>query len=286
MQPHRYVIATSDVRRTSVYHLYREWVATSGINPWNRALVTGASSGIGRDMCKILSSQGTDLVVVARREDRLNELADSLNVDVEIMVADLSSQADLEKLSKRLEDESKPIDLLINNAGIQNFGSFTDLDLEKEKTVIQVNINALHTLCHVASRVMKERRHGWILNVSSITGFAPYPRSATYGGTKAFVTNFSEALQAELAPFGVIVSALCPGPTRTEIQTNATIDLNVLPDFLITESPDVAAVGLSDFAKKKPVIVPGAPMKVTRGLIKVLPGAAIRKISDYISSKR
>ena len=226
------------------------------------------------------------MVIVARREDRLKELAAGLDTEVEIIVADLENQSDIEVVARRLQDESKPVDLLINNAGLGNFGTFTELDIEAEKTVIQVNIDALHTLCHVAAKVMQERNHGWILNVSSISGFAPYPRSATYGGTKAFVTNFSEALQAELAKFGVVVSALCPGPTRTEFQKNAHVDLDVLPDFLITESLEVAAIGLADLAKKKAIIVPGASMKATRAIIKVLPGAAIRKISDYISSKR
>lgn len=261
-------------------------VPNTGINPWNRALVTGASSGIGRDMCKILSAQGTDLVIVARRQDRLEELAAQLETDVEILVADLTKQSDIEAVAKRLQDESKPVDLLINNAGLGNFGTFTDLDLDAEKTVIQVNVDALHTLCHVAANTMKERKHGWILNVSSISGFAPYPRSATYGGTKAFVLNFSEALQAELSKDGVVVSALCPGPTRTEFQSNAKVDLGVLPDFLVTESLEVAAIGLSDLAKKKAVSVPGTSMKATRLIIKLLPGSAIRKISDYISSKR
>ena len=104
-------------------------VPNTGINPWNRALVTGASSGIGRDMCKILSAQGTDLIIVARRQDRLEELAAQLETDVEILVADLTKQSDIEAVAKRLQDESKPVDLLINNAGLGNFGTFTDLSL-------------------------------------------------------------------------------------------------------------------------------------------------------------
>ncbi len=261
---------------------------TNGVSPWNRALVTGASSGIGRDLCRLLANAGTDLVIAARREDRLQELKAELDskVEVEVIVTDLLDADDIEALAERISAEERPIDLLINNAGVGHFGEFTELDLEAEKDVIQVNVNALHSLCYAAAKTMQARKRGFILNVSSISGFAPYPRSATYCGSKAFVTNFSEALQSELADDGVVVSALCPGPVRTEFQVNAKVNLDVLPDVLVMESEDVARTALEDLAKKKALIVPGIPMKLTRALIKVTPAAGVRWMSNYVSSKR
>jgi len=258
----------------------------NGINPWNRALVTGASSGIGRDICRRLAVGGTDLVVVARRKDRLEELAEELEVDVEVITADLGIRSEVENIARRLKAEERPVDLLVNNAGIGNFGAFTDLDLEGERKVIELNVMALHHLCYAAAEAMQERKRGWILNISSISGFASYPRSATYGATKAFVTNFSEALQNELAPNGIIVSAVCPGPVKTEFQKHADVDIQVLPGVMVMESEDVARISLESFAKKKTIIIPGIPMKATKAIIKFFPASFTRWASGFISSKR
>lgn len=258
----------------------------TGVNPWNRALVTGASSGIGRDLCRRLAKSGTDLVIVARRKDRLEDLAEELTVDVEILVADLSEPLELKKVEQRLQQDDKPVDLLINNAGIGNFGAFEDLNLEAERRVIDLNVVALHQLCYAAIKTMIVRKRGWILNVSSIVGFAPYPRSATYGGTKAFVTNFSESLQTEMAPKGIVISALCPGPVRTEFQQNAEVSIDAMPNVLVMESDEVAKIALEDLAKKKALIVPGIPMKTTRAIVKLIPAGMTRWASGFISSKR
>lgn len=256
------------------------------VNPWNRALVTGASSGIGLEICKKLAKEGTDLVIVARREDLLEELSKELDVDVEVITADLKTKKDLDTICDRLSQDEKPIDLLVNNAGFGTYGKFVDLNIKTEQDMIKVNIIALQRLAYCAAKTMAERKRGWILNVSSIASFAPYPRCATYAATKAFVTSFSEALRSELEDSGIVVSALCPGPVKTEFQKISNINLDVMPNIAVMKPDEVAEIALNDFAKKKAIIIPGLPMKATHAIIKLAPASIIRRASAYISSQR
>ncbi len=252
---------------------------------WNRALVTGASSGIGRAVATTLAEAGTDLVVVARDEARLRELADEVDVEVEVLVADLSDGQQLETVAERLLSEEALVDLLVNNAGFGNFGEFIDLDPVAEAAVIDVNVVAMHRLAHAAGSAMSARGRGGILNVSSVAGFAPSPKAATYAATKAFVTNFSEALHAELAPGGVAVTCLCPGLTRTEFQQRANYDVVGVPEALWQSAEDVATAGLLGLARGRAVVVPGAPNKALRGLTKALPGSAVRRVSKVLADR-
>lgn len=247
---------------------------------WNRALVTGASSGIGREMARQLATDGTKLVVVARDEQRLQQLADEVDVECEVAVADLADAGSVSRVEDRLRDASAPIDLLVNNAGFGHQGLFHELDLEREAAVVDVNIVALHRLAHVAAVSMVARGRGGILNVSSISGFLATPGSATYAATKAFVTSLSEAMHSELAPLGVHVSALCPGFTRTEFQDRADYDTSKLPDFVWQSAEEVAAAGLAGVAANRAVVVPGAKNKVGASLINALPRAARRFVVD------
>jgi short-subunit dehydrogenase len=245
---------------------------------WNRALVTGASSGIGKAIAEQLAADGTRLVVVARDRDRLEALASSLAVEVEVLVADLADSDALAEVERRLADDDEPIDLLVNNAGFGLTGPFHGLDVERESAVVAVNITALHRLTHAASAAMVERGGGGgILNVSSIAAFAPAPSSATYAATKAFVSSFSEALHAELAEHHVHVTALCPGFTRTEFQDRAEFDASDIPDMLWQSAEEVAAAGLKGVDQNRASVVPGAMNKVGASVLNAIP-AALRRL--------
>lgn len=247
---------------------------------WRRALVTGASSGIGLAMAELLAARGTDLVVAARDADRLERLAAKLGgrVDVEVLVADLGDRAQLATVVERVGSTASPIDLLVNNAGFGFSGDFIDLDADGETAVVDVNIVALHRLAHAAGTAMSARGTGGILNVSSIAGYGPVPRAATYAATKAFVTSFSEALHAELGPQGVTVSCLCPGLTRTEFQQRAGSDTGRTPDFMWQSAEAVAKAGLDGLDKGRTVVVPGAHNKILSAGIRVAPIGLIDQI--------
>lgn len=251
---------------------------------WNRALVTGASSGIGKAIAEQLAADGTRLVVVARDRDRLETLAGDLDVDVEVMVADLGDPDDLAKVAERLDDDDHPVDLLVNNAGFGLTGPFRELDIDRESAVVDVNITALHRLSHAAAVAMVDRGGGGgILNVSSLAASAPAPNSATYAATKAFVSSFSEALHAELAPQHVHVTALCPGFTRTEFQDRADFDAGDIPDVLWQSADEVAAAGLKGVDLNRAVVVPGGLNKVGAGVLNAMPAALRRVIMPRVA---
>ena len=255
---------------------------------WERALVTGASAGIGEAFARLLADQGTDLVLVARRTDRLEALADELTarpnpVRVEILTADLGDREDLDRVVSRLADHSKPIDLLVNNAGFGTVGDFLVQDPDREAAMIDVNIGAVHRLAHAAGTAMADRGGGGILNVSSIAGFTPSPKSATYGATKAFVTSFSEALGVELGPQNVVVSCLCPGLTRTEFQEQAQYRPSALPEFFWQSAEEVAAAGLEGIAAGRIRVVPGVHNRLATGLAKATPGGIVRRVAKALA---
>ncbi|MEM7276189.1 MAG: SDR family oxidoreductase [Actinomycetota bacterium] len=263
------------------------------IDRWHRALVTGASSGIGDAFARLLAANGTDLVVVARDGSRLAALADSLredpavpdDVEVEILVADLSDRSEVGAVAERLGNTDSPIDLLINNAGFGFAGDFVSLDPERELAVVDVNIGAVQRLTHAAGTAMSERGRGGILNVSSVAGFGPSPRTATYAANKAFVTSFSEAVHAELGPHGVVVTCLCPGLTRTEFQDRAEYDASGIPDALWQSAEEVAEAGLRGLAAGKAIVVPGSHNKALRAAMQAAPSSLVRRIGDASSSR-
>lgn len=243
------------------------------INEWNRAMVTGASSGIGRAIAQLLASQGTDLVVVARDRARLEELAQSLDVDTEIVTADLTSPDQLALVASRLEATTRPIDLLVNNAGSGTMGRFSQLSESDLETMVSLNVVAAHRLAHAAAGAMTKRGRGGILNVSSVAGFLPNSESATYGASKAFLTSLSQSIRSDAKAHGVSlkVTALCPGLTRTEFQTRAGLDLSHLPDFLWQDASEVAQAGLSALAANRAVSIPGPINRVAVGAARLAP---------------
>ena len=187
--------------------------------PFRSALVTGASSGIGAEMVRQLARAGVPTVVVARRADRLEALAAELH-NIEVLAADLGEPDGVATVADRIAaDGGRSIDLVVNNAGFGTSGSFVDLDADRLAAEIDLNVGALTRLSHAALSVMATRRRGWLLNVSSVASFQPAPHLAVYAATKAYVTSFSESLHGEMGSSGVVVSALCPGLTRTEFQS-------------------------------------------------------------------
>jgi len=245
---------------------------------WNRALVTGASSGIGKAIAEQLAAAGTELVVVARDTERLESLAAALPVTVEILTADLGDPEAVGTVAARLSDHHIPIDLLVNNAGLGFAGPTLDTPDEQDALTVAVNVVALHRLCRAAGQAMRQRGAGGILNVSSIAGDMPGPQSATYNATKAFVTSFSEALHVQLKRDGVTVTALCPGLTHTEFQERAGVGDLQAPGFASQSADEVAAVGLDAVAKGKAVAVSGAVNQAVSGLLRTLPRRVTREI--------
>lgn len=245
---------------------------------WNRALVTGASSGIGKAIAAKLAAAGTDLVVVARDTARLEELADELAVDVEVLTADLSDPTAVSTVADRLRATDDPIDLLVNNAGLGFAKPTLDTSDADDELTVAVNVVALHRLTRAAGQAMVGRGGGTILNVSSIAGDMPGPQSGTYNATKAFVTSFSEALHSQLNSQNVTVTALCPGLTRTEFQDRAGIPDIQAPGIAWQTADEVAEAGLRGAAAGKAVVIPGVLNLGASRLMRSLPRGMTRRI--------
>lgn len=251
--------------------------------PFASALVTGASSGIGEAMVELLGDAGIATVVVARREDRLQELADRF-AHIEVLVADLSTKKGLDRVAARVADTAMPIDLVVNNAGFGTSGEFHSLDAHRLDREVQLNIAALTRLSHAALASMLPRGRGFLLNVSSVASFQPAPKLAVYAATKAYVTSLTESLHEEVRGAGVHVTALCPGLTRTEFQSVSNTDsyASHYPTFVWLEAREVAQTGLDDVAKGKALSVPGALYKGMVTGSSVLPRGLARRLSSLV----
>lgn len=223
------------------------------------ALITGASSGMGRDMARILSKRGYDLILVARRRDRMLELKKELDTNVTIIPMDLSIEENCFKLYEKVK--SKKIDLLINNAGFGLFGEFVKTDLDTELNMIDLNIKSYHILTKLFLQDFVRRDSGYLLNVCSSAGFMAGPRLSTYYATKNYVTKLTMAIHEELrvAKSHVTICALCPGPVATEFNDVAH------GTFAVREasSYEVAQYAIDQLFKRKMIIVPTFLMKLT-----------------------
>jgi short-subunit dehydrogenase len=250
-----------------------------------RALVTGASSGIGEAYARTLAGRGTALVLVARREDRLEALAKELDVDAQVLAADLADPDDLRRAEARVAATADPVDLLVNNAGFGTTGPFATLDVAREEEEIRLNVLALVRLCRAALPGMVDRKHGGIVNVSSLAAFQPDPGNATYGATKAFVLSFSEALAEELRKTGVRVQALCPGYTRTEFQTTAEYETSRVPKAVWQRPEQVVDASLAALDKNKVLCIPGPHNKVAAVGSGFLPRVVRRKLAGALGSR-
>jgi short-subunit dehydrogenase len=251
--------------------------------PFNSALVTGASSGIGEELTRQLTAAGVTVVVVARRADRLQALADELP-GVEVLTADLATRKGQDAVATRIADLDRPIELVVNNAGFGTGGPFTDADPDRLDDEITVNIAALTRLSHAALGVMVPRGKGWLLNVASVAAFAPGPGLAVYAATKAYVLSLSESLHEEVRGTDVEVTALCPGLIRTEFQAVSNTERyeRSIPSFVWLDVGDVVREALAATVKGRAISVPGAIYKTSTWVGGVTPRWAKRLASNFI----
>ena len=255
------------------------------------ALITGASEGIGLEIAKIFAKEKYDLVITARNETKLNELANEIknkhNVNVKVIAKDLSKQNAGEEIFDELKNESIVTDVLINNAGFGVFDNYWNVELQDEKNMLQVNIMALAELTNLFAKDMVNRGGGKILNIASTAAFQPGPTMAGYYASKAFVLSYSQAVDFELREKGVQVSTLCPGPTITEFQIRANMeDLNLFKKGFTMSAEEVAQIGYNGLMKGKSVIIAGAMNKISAMSSKVTPSKVSMKIVNWLQSKK
>jgi len=245
------------------------------------ALITGASAGLGVEFARQLSKRGHRLVLVARRKERLEELARELG-NARAVAIDLSKKDAAAKLLADLESNGETVDLLVNNAGFGLIGRFAELDAKRERQMIDLNVGALTELCRAVAPGMIARKSGGIINVASTAAFQAGPKMAVYFATKAFVLSLTEALHEELKPHGIKVSCLCPGPTRTEFGEVAGFGGNGMFDRVAMESPEVVTAGLEGLDSNKAVVIPGLVNKIGAAATRFAPRATVRKIAGAI----
>jgi short-subunit dehydrogenase len=254
------------------------------------ALITGASSGLGAEFARQLAPYARGLVLVARRNDRLEELAQELqgihpDLDVRIYCADLAHPEKRVALVDWLKNEKIAVDFLIKNAGLGDHGKFDSSDWNRVKAMLDVNIGALTHLTHLLIPSMLQCGQAAVLNLSSVASFFPLPQMAVYSATKAYVTSFSEALAMELRPKGITVTALCPGPVPTEFfgvatrdgDESATTHFETFPAFVVTPQEAVTA-GLQAVARSRARVIPGPLLAAAVGMALLIPFCIVRRI--------
>ena len=247
-----------------------------------KALITGASSGIGHDMALYLAEKGYDLILVGRDKQKLEELQNSLKVNSQIIIADLSNETKAKEVYVMTKNEN--IDVLVNNAGFGAFGKFYETDLNNEMDMINTNLIAVHLLTKLFLRDMIKRDSGYILNVASLAAFGPGPLMATYYATKAYVNNLTEAINEELRRDGskVVVCSLCPGPVDTNFNNVAGVHFGVKA----MNSKEVASYAIDSLFKKKTVIIPGFKMKLALFGRRFVSRKFLRKITYNIQKSK
>ena len=244
------------------------------------ALITGATAGIGAEFARRLAAQGHDLVLVARDEDRLEATAADLKHRfggaVAVLPADLADRDQCARVEARLADRDRPVDLLVNNAGFGTGHPFSRGQLADEERQLDVLVRAVLRLSHAAVGGMVERRHGGIVNVSSVAAWTP---TGTYSAAKAWVTTFSEGLDAELAGIGVRVVAVAPGFTRTEFHDRAGMDMTSIPDWMWLDPDQVVRAALAGLAGRRTVVVPGNQYRLLAGLARHAPSRLVARVA-------
>lgn len=240
-----------------------------------KALITGASSGIGLEMAKILSCMGYDLILVARRLERLEKIKGDINTNVEIINLDISTKENCVKLYNKVRNEN--VGILINNAGFGNIGLFDETDLDNDLAMIDTNIMAVHILTKLFLKDFKKKNKGYILNVASSAAFQPGPLMATYYATKAYVLRLSLAVSEELRrnKSNVYIGSLCPGPVETEFNDVAKCQFNIKG----ASSKFVANYAIKCMFKRKKVIVPTFKMKVVHVMERFIPTNLILRLA-------
>ena len=245
-----------------------------------KALITGASSGMGADMARVLVEEGYEVILVARRKTRLEKLAKELGDKATIIVKDISSTYNCMELYNEVKKEN--IDILINNAGFGVFGEFSDTNIDKELDMIDLNIKSLHTLTKLFLKDFKKKDRGYILNVASSAGFMAGPLMATYYATKNYVVSLTSAIYEELKKDGsnVSVGLLCPGPVNTEFNKVARVHFSIKG----LESMDVARYAIKKMFDEKLIIIPGLKMKLGVFFTRFVPRKLLLKISYKIQN--
>lgn len=238
-----------------------------------KALITGASSGIGRDMAREFVKRGYDVILIGRNEEKLQEIKNELKEKAQIISMDLSIKENCIKL----HDENKDIDVLVNNAGFGTFGKFVDTDLEKEINMINTNIVAVHTLTKLYLRDMYQKNKGYILNVASIAGLMPGPLMDAYYASKSYVVRLTEGIRAELKKdkSNVKISVLCPGPVNTNFNNVAGVKFNLHS----LSSQYVAKYAVDKLFKNKFMIIPGLTIKPIKFFSKIVPDNILAKFA-------
>jgi short-subunit dehydrogenase len=245
------------------------------------AIVTGASSGIGAELARGLARRGHNVGLVARRRDRLEKLAGELgDVRTEVLECDLADAGARDRLADQISGLGLTVDVLCNNAGFGTYDDFTDLDRERELTEVRTNVEAVVDLTGRWLPGMAERGTGAVLNTASTSAFQPIPGNATYAASKAFVLSFSEALHTEVRDKGVTVTALCPGPVKTEFQEVAEAEdfAGKLPKPLWVSPEAVADQALSGLERGARVVTPGVGNRVTGALSRATPNAVLLRV--------
>ncbi len=253
-----------------------------------KALITGASSGLGREMASILSERGYDIIAVARRADKLAELKSKLKTNVEILCLDVTKDEDIKTIISHLDEA----DIFINNAGFGVFGDLCSSNLEDELKMIDTNIKAVHILTKSAAKIFGERNHGYIMNVASIAAFFPGPLFSAYYGTKAYVFRLTESLYEELRQkkSNVKISVLCPGPVRTEFENVAKVNFGTGKEkgrnLIIGDKTKVSLYAINAMFKGKLIIVPGFLMKIAVFFRRVLSEKMLCRMLYFVQSKK
>lgn len=252
------------------------------------ALITGASSGIGLELAELFAADGSDLVLVARREDRLKELADRLEseygVKVHVLPKDLSKPKAPDEIFAHLKKEKIQVDVLVNNAGFGVKGIIPEIDLDKQLDMVQVNVKALTHLTRLFLPGMIERGYGGVLNVGSLAAFQPGPNLAVYFATKAYVLSYTEALAEEIQNPNIQISCLAPGPVRTEFGEKSDLEDSLLFKLSLMDSEPVVRAGYEGFRKGKVIVIPGLKQQIVPFLNRFTPRTIVRKIAKKLNA--
>jgi len=252
-------------------------------------LLTGASSGIGYEMAKLLAAKKYDLILVARRLNKLEalkaELENNYDITVYIFSVDLSKPGNAVDLHNEIKAKGMEITMLINNAGTGEYGDFLEIPLEKEIRMIQLNISSLVVLTKLFLKDMKNRNYGKIMNIASLLSFIPFPYFAVYAATKAFVLSFTEAIRAELSNTKISVTALCPGPTDSEFTTTEMAKTNTYKRLKLSNPRKVAKNGVDALLKGKGTVIVGLQNKILANAPRFSLRSMTLKIAKFLASK-